>query len=347
MPRDRVLTSDTAPEDDDFQPPLIPDDSAIKSLRPKRLNEYIGQSIAVDNLRVALSAARKREEPIDHILLHGPPGLGKTSLAHIVSREMDATMLATSGPALERPKDLMGILTNLQPSDVLFVDEIHRMPHSVEEFLYSAMEDFQVDFTLDRGAFAKTIKIPLKRFTLVGATTRAGLLSAPLRDRFGILLHLDFYTHAQLTEIVVRSAEILEVPIEESGAKEIAMRSRGTPRIANRLLRRVRDYAQVEGNGNVTKAIAQRALQREGIDELGLDSLDRRYLRTIMDFYAGGPVGIEALAATLNEEVDTLVDVVEPFLLKEGLVIRTPAGRKIPTNPAAIPPSLQPTLFPS
>ncbi|MFN8533131.1 MAG: Holliday junction branch migration DNA helicase RuvB [Dehalococcoidia bacterium] len=330
MPRDRVVKR-TVPEDDGDQAPLpATDDQIVKSLRPRRLAEYIGQTKVVDNLGVALRAARQRQEPLDHVLLHGPPGLGKTTLSHIVATEMESTMVATSGPMLEKPKDLMGILTNLEAGQVLFVDEIHRMPHTVEEFLYSAMEDFQVDFVLDRGAFAKTIKIPLKHFTLVGATTRAGLLTAPLRDRFGILLHLDFYTPEELTEVVTRSSDIIGVPITQEGASEIARRSRGTPRIANRLLRRVRDYAQVHGSGEITREIARLALEREGIDERGLDALDRRYLATIDEFYAGGPVGIEALAATLNEETDTLEDIVEPFLLKEGYVIRTASGRRTP-----------------
>jgi Holliday junction DNA helicase RuvB len=328
MPRDKTVKK-VQPEDDGQQQPL-PEEPAIKSLRPKRLVEYIGQSLVVDNLGVALKAARQREEPLDHVLLHGPPGLGKTTLSHIVATEMETSIVSTSGPVLEKPKDLMGILTNLQHGDVLFIDEIHRLPHTVEEFLYSAMEDFQVDFMLDRGAFAKTIKIPVKRFTLVGATTRAGLLTAPLRDRFGILLHLDFYTAEELTEVVLRSAAILDVPIEQDGAYEIARRSRGTPRIANRLLRRVRDYAQVHGDGTINREIARISLEREGIDERGLDGLDRRYINTINEFYAGGPVGIEALAATLNEEVDTLEDIIEPYLLKEGIVLRTAAGRKTP-----------------
>lgn len=330
MARDKVL-SDDMDESEQTPLPVVPyTDDAVKSLRPKRLGEYIGQTEAVDNLRVAIRAARMREEPVDHILLHGPPGLGKTTLSHIVANEMEATMVATSGPALEKPKELMSILTNLKPGDVLFVDEIHRLSHTVEEFLYSAMEDFQVDFILGQGAFARTIKLPVARFTLVGATTRSGLLTAPLRDRFGIVLHLDFYTVEQLTDVVTRSADILDVGVTAEGAQEVAMRSRGTPRIANRLLRRVRDYAQVEGDGVVSRDLARIALEREGIDERGLDSLDRRYLRTIREFYGGGPVGIEALAATLNEETRTLEDVVEPFLLKEGLVIRTPAGRRLP-----------------
>ncbi|GIW10448.1 MAG: Holliday junction ATP-dependent DNA helicase RuvB [Dehalococcoidia bacterium] len=338
MARDKVVRREPPPESG--QSPTR-NEPPVKSLRPRRLSEYIGQCEVVQKLSVALQAARQRGEPLDHVLLHGPPGLGKTTLAHIIAAEMETTMVATSGPMLEKPKDLLGILTNLENGQVLFVDEIHRIPHAVEEFLYSAMEDFQVDFVLDRGAFAKTIKIPLKRFTLVGATTRAGLLTPPLRDRFGILLHLDFYTPDDLSEVVARSAAILETPIDPDAAAEIARRSRGTPRIANRLLRRVRDYAQVHGEGRITRAIARLALEREGIDERGLDALDRRYLATITELYGGGPVGIEALAATLNEEVDTLADVVEPYLLKEGYVIRTAAGRKTPQ-----PRPEQPRLFP-
>jgi Holliday junction DNA helicase RuvB len=330
MAREKVVKRGPRADEGEQKPLPAAEEPAIKSLRPRRLAEYIGQTQVVDNLGVALRAAKQRGEPLDHVLLHGPPGLGKTTLSHIIATEMETTMVATSGPMLEKPKDLMGILTNLEAGQVLFIDEIHRVPHTVEEFLYSAMEDFQVDFVLDRGAFAKTIKIPLKRFTLVGATTRAGLLTAPLRDRFGILLHLDFYTPEELAEVVARSADILEIPIEPDGAFEIARRSRGTPRIANRLLRRVRDYAQVHGRGVITREIARLALEREGIDERGLDALDRRYLATITELYAGGPVGIEALAATLNEETDTLEDVIEPYLLKEGYVIRTASGRKTP-----------------
>ena len=301
----------------------------IWDLRPKAFEEYIGQSVVVDNLRISVEAARQRGEPIDHILFHGPPGLGKTTLAHIIAREMQAKITHASGPALEKPADIVGILSNVEAKEILFIDEIHRLPHSVEEYLYRAMEDFEVDFVLGKGAFARTLPYQLKRFTLIGATTRAGLLSAPLRDRFGIMQHLDYYSPEELAQVVRRSASILEVAIEEKGAHEIARRSRGTPRIANRLLRRVRDYAQVKGDGRVTLSIAREALTREGVDEMGLDRLDRLYLTTVLVNYGGGPVGIEALAATLNEEADTLVDVVEPFLLKIGFVIRTPSGRRI------------------
>ncbi|HEX2171344.1 MAG TPA: Holliday junction branch migration DNA helicase RuvB [Dehalococcoidia bacterium] len=311
------------PGGDDFG-----EDSIVRSLRPKRLREFIGHPELVEHLEVAIQAAAKRGEPLDHVLFSGPPGLGKTTLANIIAAELGAKIVATSGPALDRPADVMGILTNLDAGDVLFIDEIHRLSRTVEEFLYSAMEDFRVDFVLEKGVHARTMKFPLKPFTLVGATTRRGLLTAPLRERFGILHQLDFYGEAELAEIVERSAKILGVPIEPDAAGEISRRSRGTPRIANRLLRRARDYAEVRANGTITDAIAQEALLREGIDELGLDNLDRRFLRTILENYRGGPVGIEALAATLYEEVDTLVDAVEPYLLKTGLLIRTPAGRK-------------------
>lgn len=318
----------------------------IATLRPRTLEEYghAGQRKVVENLDIAIKAATKRGEPLDHVLLHGPPGLGKTTLAHIVAHEMGATFLGTSGPALERPKDIMGILTNLETASVLFVDEIHRLPRAVEEFLYSAMEDFCVDFVFEKGAHARTIKIPLSRFTLVGATTRTGMLSAPLLDRFGLNYHLDFYSPDELSRVVRRSAALLDTPIDDEGAMEIARRSRGTPRIANRLLKRVRDYAQVRGDGRVTKAVADEALRREGVDEDGLNELDRRYLHTIVEYYNGGPVGIEALAATINEEKDTLVDVIEPYLLKQGWVVRTGGGRKIGSGYKKID-SQQGTLF--
>lgn len=305
--------------------------AVITSLRPRTLEEYgqAGQRAVVENLEIAIEAARRREEPLEHVLLHGPPGLGKTTLAHVIANEMQGMLVPTSGPALERQSDLMGILSNLEPGSILFVDEIHRLPRAVEEFLYSAMEDFAVDFVIEKGTHARMIKIPLPRFTLVGATTRTGMLSAPLLDRFGLPYHLSFYSPEELTRVVKRSAHILETPIDSAGAMEIARRSRGTPRIANRLLKRVRDYADVRGDGRIVKKVADEALRREGVDENGLNDLDRRYLQTIIDFYDGGPVGIEALAATLNEEKDTLVDVIEPYLLSKGYVMRTAGGRKI------------------
>ena len=303
------------------------------TLRPATIDEYVGQKNIVEKLSISLEAARRRKEPLEHTLLHGPPGLGKTTLAHIISHEMGSKIVVTSGPALERPGDLIGILTNLEESDVLFIDEIHRLPKVVEEFLYPAMEDFKIDFIVDKGAFAKTIAIPLKRFTLIGATTRAGLLTSPLRERFGLFYHLDLYPVDELDTIVKRSAGILSVPIIKDASEQIARRSRGTPRIANRLLKRVRDYAQVRGDGSVTLDIVDKALTMEGIDELGLDELDHKLLRTIIKVYKGGPVGVEALAATLNMERDTIEDMVEPYLLHIGFVTRTRSGR-VATEPA-------------
>lgn len=298
------------------------------SLRPRSFDEYVGQSTVVENLKIAIDAARRRGEPLEHILFYGPPGLGKTTLAALIAKDLGRALRPTSGPTLEKPKDLVGILTSLEEGDILFIDEIHRLGRVVEEFLYPAMEDYQIDFVVDRGAYAKTIKLPLKRFTLVGATTRAGMLSAPLRERFGIMHHLDYYSVDELMRIVLRSATVLNVPIDDDGARMIAARSRGTPRIANRLLRRVRDYAEVRADGHITKAVADEALRREGVDELGLDRLDRAFLRTIVEQYKGGPVGIAAIAATLTEDAETLEDVVEPYLLKCGFVVRTASGRK-------------------
>ena len=300
----------------------------ILSLRPTRIDEYIGQAEAVETLKIAIEAAQLREEPLDHVLFHGPPGLGKTTLAHIIANEMGGRLTITSGPALEKGGDLIGILTHLEEGDILFVDEIHRTPKTVEEFLYPAMEDFAVDFVFDKGVHARSHRFRLNRFTLVGATTRVGLLSAPLRDRFGIFRSLDFYNTDELVKITTRSAALLDTEITTDGAMELARRSRGTPRIVNRLLKRVRDYSQVRGDGSIGLSTVSAALALEGVDEAGLTPLDRRYIQTIITFYSGGPVGIEAIAATLQEETDTLVDVVEPYLLKIGMIVRTSTGRK-------------------
>ncbi|MBI4227624.1 MAG: Holliday junction branch migration DNA helicase RuvB [Candidatus Omnitrophica bacterium] len=315
-------------------PPILPsaetdEDRVLNlSLRPGTLGEFIGQRELVENLQVAIQAAQGRGEPLEHTLFSGPPGLGKTTLAHILARETGAKITATSGPAIERAGDLIGILTNLEAGDILFIDEIHRLSKVVEEFLYPAMENSQIDFIIDKGPYAKTIKFTLKRFTLIGATTRSGLLSAPLRSRFGMLFHLNFYAPEDLVQILTRSAAILAVALEPDAALEIARRSRGTPRIANRLLRRVRDYAAVKADGRITLPLAQQALAAQGIDPLGLDDVDRKVLRTVFETYRGGPVGIEALAATINEEADTITDVIEPYLLKAGLLRRTPRGRE-------------------
>lgn len=326
---DRILThssDDEALVDGAMQP----DDreAEILSLRPERLDEYVGQAEVVETLKIAIEAAKLRSEPLEHVLFHGPPGLGKTTLAHIIANEMGGTLTVTSGPALEKGGDLIGILTHLGEGDVLFVDEIHRTPKTVEEFLYPAMEDFAVDFVFDKGIHARSHRYRLKCFTLVGATTRVGLLSAPLRDRFGIFRSLDFYGFDDLVRITTRSAALLDVAIDKAGALELAKRSRGTPRIVNRLLKRVRDYAQVRGDGAISKSTVEAALALEGVDDKGLTRLDHRYLKTIIDYYGGGPVGIEAISATLQEETDTLVDVVEPYLLKIGMVIRTSSGRR-------------------
>jgi holliday junction DNA helicase RuvB len=302
--------------------------SDIISLRPESFTDYVGQNDTVETLKIAIQAARLRKEPLEHILLHGPPGLGKTTVSYIIANEMGTRLTVTSGPTLEKGGDLIGILTNLEEGDILFIDEIHRIPKIVEEFLYPAMEDFAVDFIFDKGIHARSHRYRLKQFVLIGATTRVGLLSSPLRDRFGIFRSLDFYTPEQLVKIIKRSSILLKTYVSENGAKELAQRSRGTPRIANRLLKRVRDYSIVKLNGKVTRESVNAALELEGIDRLGLTPLDRNYLKTVIDFYKGGPVGIEAIAATLQEETDTLVDVVEPYLLKTGLILRTSGGRK-------------------
>src|SRR5439155_17702167 len=319
MSRERLVSPDLISKEEE---------SFNQTLRPPTLAESIGQKKVVEKLEIALEAARRRSEPLEHALFHGPPGLGKTTLAHIIASAMGSKITTTSGPALERTGDLMGILTNLGEGDILFIDEIHRLPANIEEFLYPAMEDFRVDFVVDKGMFAKTINVPLKRFTLIGATTRAGSLSSPLRNRFGLFYHLDFYAVADLREIVLRSAKILAAPIDETGASKIARRARGTPRIANRLLRRVRDYAQVKSVHAISAEVARQALTLEGVDEEGLDDLDRNFLLTIVRQYNGGPVGVEALSATLNEEVETLVDMVEPYLLQQGFISRTKSGRR-------------------
>lgn len=303
------------------------DASADVTLRPKALDDYVGQEKAKENLKVYIEAARNRGEMLDHVLLYGPPGLGKTTLSAIIAHEMGVNIRVTSGPAIERPGDLVALLTNLQENDILFIDEIHRLPRTVEEILYPAMEDFEIDIIIGKGPAARSFRMELKKFTLIGATTRAGQLSTPLRDRFGVLLKLELYSPEELAKIVTRSAGILELPIDRDGALEIASRSRGTPRIANRLLKRVRDFAQVKGNGRVDAAIADYALRSLEIDELGLDNIDRRMLRTIITTFDGGPVGLDTLAATVGEEAITIEDVYEPYLMQIGYLNRTPRGR--------------------
>jgi holliday junction DNA helicase RuvB len=308
-------------------PEKTEDDYLETTLRPRALDDYVGQEKAKGNLGLFIDAARARGEALDHVLLYGPPGLGKTTLANIIACEMGVSIKSTSGPVIERPGDLAAILTNLEAHDVLFIDEIHRLSHVVEEILYPAMEDFQLDIIIGQGPSARTIKLDLPKFTLVGATTRAGLLSSPLRDRFGVISRLEFYTHEELAYIVTRSARIFNMAIDPDGAMELARRSRGTPRIANRLLRRVRDFAQVRAAGVITREVADLALELLEIDQMGFDTMDRMILLTIIDKFGGGPVGLDTIAAAISEESDTIEDVYEPFLIQNGFLNRTPRGR--------------------
>jgi Holliday junction DNA helicase RuvB len=317
MTNDRLVAAARADEDAQYE----------AGLRPRRLDEYIGQDRIRENLQVAIAAARQRGEPLDHVLLHGPPGLGKTTLAYVIGNEMGASVRSTSGPAIEKPGDLVGIVTNLAPGDLLFIDEIHRMSPVVEEILYPALEDYEVDIVIGQGPSARTVKMRLERFTLIGATTRTGLLTSPLRSRFGIVHRLEFYTPADLEEIVRRSAKILGVPIEAAAAAEISRRARGTPRIVNRLLRRVRDYAQVRGDGTITLEAAHAGLTLIEVDEHGLDEIDRKLLRTMIDKFGGGPVGLNTIAAAISEEKDAIEDIYEPYLIQIGFLDRTPRGR--------------------
>jgi Holliday junction DNA helicase RuvB len=319
MARERIVTGESGGEDEN---------RFNYALRPQRFDQYIGQPTLIRRLKIAVAAAKGRGEPVEHLLLHGPPGLGKTTLAHVVATEMSAQVHVSTGPALTKPADLVGILTKLNEGDVLFIDEIHRLPAIVEEYLYSAMEDFKVDVTIDAGMHARTITMPVQRFTLIGATTRIGLLTGPMRSRFGIVNHIEFYSPDALHEILRQNAKLLKLESEDTALWELARRSRGTPRIANRLLRRVRDFAAVEATGKITLPVAKLSLELEGIDVRGLDEQDRAYLRTLIDIYEGGPAGIEAIAASLGEEVDTLADVIEPFLLQTALVMRTRQGRR-------------------
>lgn len=317
MMEDRIMDFQSQNQEEEFE----------YSLRPQTFNQYIGQDKVKENLRVFIEAAKMREETLDHVLLYGPPGLGKTTLASIIANEMGVQLRTTSGPAIERPGDLAAILSSLQPGEVLFIDEIHRLPKSVEEVLYPAMEDFCLDIVIGKGPGARSVRLDLPPFTLVGATTRAGALSAPLRDRFGVILRLEYYTEVQLEEIVKRTSQVLDTEIEELAANEIARRSRGTPRIANRLLRRVRDFAQVRGNGSIQYHLANQALELMQVDKLGLDQIDRKLLLGIIEKFRGGPVGLDTIAATIGEESGTIEDVYEPYLLQIGFMQRTPRGR--------------------
>ena len=317
MTADRILAGAPNEEDAPFE----------TSLRPRRLTEYIGQNKVKENLKISIAAAQQRGEPLDHVLLYGPPGLGKTTLANIIAAEMGVSVRTTSGPAIERPGDLAAILTNLQQDDVLFIDEVHRLAHAVEEILYPAMEDWVLDIIVGKGPGSRSMRLALPRFTLIGATTRYAMMSPPLRDRFGSVYRLDFYDTDAVVQIVARSARLLEVELDEGGTREIARRSRGTPRVANRLLKRVRDFAQVMADGSITTEIAQEALARLEIDELGLDEVDHKVLLTVIEKFNGGPVGLDTIAAAISEEADTIMDVYEPYLLQLGFLQRTPRGR--------------------
>ncbi len=324
MARERIISAEAQRDEEPSRGPTT---------RPQRFDEYVGQKQVITKLSIAVRAAVKRKDPVEHVLLHGPPGLGKTSLAHVIANEVGTAVHVVAGPAITRGADLTGILNRLSHGDVLFIDEIHRLPVVVEESLYSAMEDFKIDLTMEAGVHARTITVQVKPFTLIGATTRIGLLTSPMRSRFGIVAHVDFYPPEDLLQILYANARKLELKCEEMALRELSTRSRGTPRVAIRLLRRVRDFALVEGDGKVTMAMTRRALELEGIDHRGLDEQDRAFLRTIIEVYAGGPVGIEAVAATLGEERDTLEDVVEPYLLQQALLTRTRQGRRV-TKPA-------------